>query len=68
MPADFRMKFCGLRVRSVSDLQWMIIDSEGMTNLDYSAARVVRQLHQHLASRGVVVVFVRVHPEFRKPG
>jgi sulfate permease, SulP family len=46
-------------------LRWLVIDSEAVTNIDYSAARVVRELHRNLAARGVVLVFARVHPELQ---
>ncbi len=45
-----------------SPLRWLIVDSEAMTNVDYSAARVVSELHRELMARGVALVFARVHP------
>lgn len=45
-----------------SELRWVIVDCEAMTNMDYSAARVVRELHGDLTDRGVVLVFARVYP------
>ena len=45
-----------------SPLRWLIVDSEAITNVDYSAARVVRELQRELMARGVVLVFARVHP------
>jgi MFS superfamily sulfate permease-like transporter len=45
-----------------SPLHWLIVDSEALTNVDYSAARVVNELHRELVARGVVLVFARVHP------
>ena len=47
---------------SPSLLRWLIVDSEAITNVDYSAARVVRELYRELMARGVVLVFARVHP------
>ena len=49
-----------------SELRWLIIDSEAVTNVDYTAAGVVRQLHRELAARGVVLVFARVHPALQE--
>jgi sulfate permease, SulP family len=49
-----------------SELRWLIIDSEAITNVDYSAAGVVRKLHRELAARGVVFVFARVHPALQE--
>ncbi|HXW89444.1 MAG TPA: sodium-independent anion transporter [Terriglobales bacterium] len=43
-------------------LRWLIIDSDAMTNIDYSAAKVVGELHRKLTERGVVLLFARVHP------
>jgi len=48
-----------------STLRWVIVDAEAMTNVDYSAARVVRALSESLARRGVALVFSRVHPELQ---
>jgi SulP family sulfate permease len=48
-----------------SKLRWVIVDAEAMTNVDYSAARVVRALSESLAHRGVALVFSRVHPELQ---
>lgn len=47
---------------SRSDLRWVIVDSEAMTHIDYSAARVICELYRDLAGRGVTLVFARVHP------
>lgn len=46
-------------------LRWLIIDAEAITNVDYSAARVVRDLDTSLAARGIALVFARVHPELQ---
>jgi len=48
-----------------SKLRWVIVDAEAMTNVDYSAARVVRALNESLARRGIALVFSRVHPELQ---
>ena len=41
-------------------VRWLIVDGESITHLDYSAARVVEQLHQKLASRGTQLGFARM--------
>ncbi len=46
-----------------SDLRWVVVDSEAMTHIDYSAARVVCELSRDLASRGITIAFARVSPE-----
>jgi MFS superfamily sulfate permease-like transporter len=43
-----------------SPVRWLIIDAEAITAVDYSAARVVRELHQDLTNRGVELGFVRM--------
>jgi len=49
-----------------SKLRWLIVDSEAVTNVDYSAAEVVRELYRELSTRGVVLVFARVHPTLQE--
>jgi high affinity sulfate transporter 1 len=62
----FMEEVSGLAARHASSsLRWIIVDSEAMTNVDYSAARVVRQLTQQLAASGIALVFARVHPELQ---
>ena len=48
-----------------SALRWVVVDCEAITNIDYSAARVVGDLVRNLADRGVALVFARVHPELQ---
>ena len=43
-----------------SPVRWMVVDAEAITNLDYTAARVVRLLQQDLAKCGVILAFARV--------
>jgi MFS superfamily sulfate permease-like transporter len=38
----------------------VIVDAEAMTNIDYSAARVVEELNKILSSAGVVLGFARL--------
>lgn len=45
---------------SPTSVQWLIVDAEAITNVDYSAARVVEELKQDLANRGVVFGFARL--------
>jgi len=51
---------------SPSPLRWLIVDSEAITNVDYSAAAVVRDLCRSLTARGVALVFARVHPALQE--
>jgi high affinity sulfate transporter 1 len=41
-------------------VRWLVVDAEAITNIDYTAARVVRQLLRDLAASGVTVAFARV--------
>ncbi len=42
--------------------RWLVVDAEAITNLDYTAARIVRELHQELQQDGVTLAFARVSP------
>lgn len=43
-----------------SDVRWLIVDAEAITNIDYSAARVVRDLEKILANSGILLGFARL--------
>jgi Pyruvate/2-oxoacid:ferredoxin oxidoreductase gamma subunit len=43
-----------------SPIRWLVVDAEAITQMDYTAARVVRQLHQELVRCGVELAFARV--------
>jgi sulfate permease, SulP family len=43
-----------------TSVRWLIVDAEAITNLDYSAARVVQELKKDLANMGVVFGFARI--------
>jgi len=43
-------------------VQWLVVDAEAVTNLDYTAARVVRDLYLQLLHEGVKLAFARVSP------
>jgi sulfate permease, SulP family len=49
-----------------SPLRCLIVDSEALTNIDYSAARVVQALCRELTNRGVALIFARVHPALQQ--
>jgi SulP family sulfate permease len=46
-------------------LRWLVVDAGAITQVDYTAARVVRELQQDLAQRGVVLVFAHVQSDLR---
>jgi sulfate permease, SulP family len=48
-----------------SPVRWLIVDAEAITQLDYTAARVVRQLQHELVRCGVRLLFARVEHYLR---
>jgi sulfate permease, SulP family len=46
-------------------VRWLIVDAEAITNIDYTAARMVRQLHAHLMQSGVEFAFARMATSLR---
>ncbi len=55
----------GLVGPAPSPVRWLVVDAEAITNVDYTAARVVLQLQQDLAGCGVELAFARVSPELK---
>ena len=56
----FAEEIRGLVGPAPSPVRWLVVDAEAITNVDYTAARVVRQLHEELAHCGVELAFARV--------
>jgi SulP family sulfate permease len=50
---------------SPSLVRWLVVDAEAITNLDYTAARIVRHLQRDLATAGVTLAFARVQSYLR---
>jgi SulP family sulfate permease len=48
-----------------SQVRWLIVDAEAITNLDYSAARVVLELQKNLTSCGTQLGFARIRWDLR---
>ena len=46
--------------RSPTSVRWLIVDAEAITNVDYSAARVVEELQKDLTKAGVAFGFARL--------
>jgi len=46
-------------------VRWFVVDAGAITDLDYSAARSVRDLVEDLNRRGVKLLFGRVNPYLR---
>jgi MFS superfamily sulfate permease-like transporter len=51
--------------RAPSPVRWVVVDAGAMTDLDYSAARTVRELCEELTRSGVTLVFGRVSAYLR---
>jgi MFS superfamily sulfate permease-like transporter len=45
--------------------RWVVVDAGAITHVDYTAARLVRELQQDLAQRGVELVFAHVQSDLK---
>jgi anti-anti-sigma regulatory factor len=54
-----------LVARAPAPLRWFIVDADAITDIDYSAARSLRDLLDELRREGVQVIFGRVSPYLR---
>jgi MFS superfamily sulfate permease-like transporter len=61
----FTKEIRGLVGPTPSPVRWLVVDAEAITNVDYTAARMVSQLQKELANSGVVLVFARVPPSLK---
>src|SRR5208337_3891546 len=50
----------GLVGPAPSTVRWLVVDAEAITNVDYTAARMVRQLQKELVHCGIVLALARV--------
>jgi sulfate permease, SulP family len=48
-----------------TQVRWLIVEAGAITDLDYSAARTIRELLDDLARQGVGLMFARVSPYLR---
>ncbi len=55
----FDKEIRGLVGPTPSLVRWLVVDAEAITNVDYTATRMMRELHKELVDRGVVLVFAR---------
>jgi len=55
----------GLARPGPSPLRWLLVDAGAITNVDYTAAQVVRELQQDLASRHIALVFAHVQSDLK---
>jgi MFS superfamily sulfate permease-like transporter len=44
-----------------SPVRWLVVDARAVTELDYSAGRVLAELHQDLSREGIVLAMIVVH-------
>jgi sulfate permease, SulP family len=50
---------------AAAPVRWFIVDCSAITDIDYSAAQVMRDLLDEFARRDITVVFARVNPYMR---
>jgi high affinity sulfate transporter 1 len=55
----------GLIEQAPTPVRWLVIDAGAITNVDYSAAHVLRTLREDLTREGVVLVLVHVPSSLR---
>jgi sulfate permease, SulP family len=51
--------------RPPSPLRWMVVDAGAITHVDYTAARVVRELQEDLAQADVMLIFAHVQSDLK---
>jgi sulfate permease, SulP family len=51
--------------RAPTPVRWFIVDAGAITDLDYSAARAIRELIEEMARQNVRMIFARVSPYLR---
>jgi sulfate permease, SulP family len=61
----FREEVRMLAASAPPPLHWFIVDAGAITNVDFTAAVIVRELQKELAARAVGLVFARVQSDLR---
>jgi MFS superfamily sulfate permease-like transporter len=51
---------------SQTPVRWLIIDAGAITAIDYSAGKMLQEIHQELLKQGVVLAFTRVSPDLQR--
>ena len=54
-----------LATSAPSPLHWLIVDAGAITNVDFSAARVVREIQKDFAAQGTGLVFAHVQSDLK---
>jgi high affinity sulfate transporter 1 len=47
------------------NVRWLVVDAGAITHVDYTAARMLRELHEELAKQGVELVFAHVQSDLK---
>jgi SulP family sulfate permease len=55
----------GLVGPAPSPVRWLVVDAGAITHVDYTAARVVRELQEDLAQLGVILLLAHVQSDLR---
>ena len=53
------------RLTEGGGVRWLILDAEAIANIDFTAARTLRELSDHLTHTGIFLGFARVAPSLR---
>jgi high affinity sulfate transporter 1 len=62
---DFRARAMGSVRKEASPVEWFLVNTEAIVEIDITAADVLFQLHDELADRGVSMGLVRVKQDLR---
>jgi SulP family sulfate permease len=63
--SQFAKEIRGLLGTQLSPVRWLIVDAEAITNVDYTAARIVQRLYEELVQRGIALGFARAPNSLR---
>ena len=61
----FAVDVRGLVEGAATPVKWLVVDAGAITSVDYSAARVLRELQQDLIGRGIALVLVHTESSLR---
>jgi SulP family sulfate permease len=61
----FAEEVLGLIEGAPTPVHWLIVDSGAITSIDYSAARVLRDVQEELIRRGITLMFVHTESSLR---
>ncbi|MFP5233911.1 MAG: SulP family inorganic anion transporter [Acidobacteriota bacterium] len=61
--AEELLLLSGAQCGHSAGVRWIIVDAEAITQIDYSASRVIARLNQELSKNGVELGFARMAPD-----